>query len=82
MNKKDKVKIDSGLRDPGSFYVEDNGKKIFYVKEGGTLYFKKAGKDKEKIDSDIDRVITADYKNNKVVGVIYLKDDKLYKNLS
>ena len=81
MEKKEKTKIDSGLRDFIDFYAEDGGKQILYIKEDGDLYLKKAGKDKEKIDSDVKEIVDFEYKDKKAVGAIYIKDGKLYKKV-
>lgn len=77
---KDKEKIASGVT---SFIVSDDGKRIAYIDDENRLYYKESGKDKEKIDSDIEYIYndTAFYTEalSDLSAVYYKKDNDLYK---
>ena len=82
IKKKKKTKIDSNIEDTWyNIYVENNGEGVYYIKSGGDLYFKKAGKDKEKIDSDVEEILRYRlvYSKKETSSVLYLKDGKVYK---
>lgn len=69
----EKEKIDKEVL---SYKISNNGEKIIYEKEEG-LYLKVTGKEKEKIDSEID---LASYEIKKDFSTIYyIKENTLYK---
>lgn len=80
-NLKDKEKIASEV---SSFKASDDGKTVFFTTDYESenyvrdLYVKKAGKDKEKVESEIQSLvrISDDFKT-----VYFVKDDTLYKKV-
>ena len=85
VKKKEKTKIDSDVQNWFSdLRIEAQGREILYIKGEGSLYVKKAGKDKEKIDSDVSEIVIPDlydywYSRDSLSTVFYLKDHKVYK---
>ena len=72
-NEKDKI-----AKDLRYFFVSEDGKKIVYQNDEGTLYLKEGKDDKEKLASDVSDIyyISDDFKT-----VYYVKDDSLYKQV-
>lgn len=60
------------------FKVTNDGKKIVYLNNDGGLYIQSAGKDKEKIDSE---VIAISYIDDNFKTIYYTKENALYKKV-
>lgn len=73
-NLKDKDKLASNVKS-GNWSASKDGKNIIWMDTDGKAYFLKVGKDKEKIDSNITRIIKA---TEDCKTVWYMKDDNLY----
>jgi hypothetical protein len=67
-----KTKIENNVDD---FKASNDGKRIAYVTEGATLYFKQINEEAKKLSATVDSFYTA----NDLLTVYYLKDAVLYK---